>query len=250
ARAQSHLGSELAIAGRTAEAILPLQRAIRIDPADHVSRRNLAVLLERERRWGEAADAWSDVLAVEPLNAEARCNLAFALQQGGRFQDAAAEYTQAFADAPSLAEDLPSLRRYDAARSAAAAASRGTTPHDASVSKVEANPADLRRQSLEWLRADLVGWREQLAEDDQIDTRFAVANVLGHWLNEPTLDPIRSPTALAQLPADERAEWEALWKSVRRMRSDAVPDTAVSAKVPTRLLGPSRNTVAKPIIAP
>jgi hypothetical protein len=66
----------------------------------------------------------------------------------------------------------------------------------------------LRRQALDWLRADLEAQRRLLATEK---TRWIVAYDLQHWLGDTPFAGVRDPDALARLPAAERQAWQKLW---------------------------------------
>ena len=75
--------------------------------------------------------------------------------------------------------------------------------------------ARLRRQALDWLKADLTAWGK-LAEGPA-EQRLRVRQTLTHWRASPDLAGVRDQDALAQLPEDERAKWQELWGEVDRL---------------------------------
>jgi hypothetical protein len=77
----------------------------------------------------------------------------------------------------------------------------------------DATRAGLRRQALGWLRAELAAWTKQI-ETGPPQARPAVEQSLRHWQVDSELAVVRDPDALARLPADERAGWQALWDDV------------------------------------
>jgi tetratricopeptide (TPR) repeat protein len=111
--------------------------------------------------------------------------------------------------------------RYNAACSAAlAGCGRGS---DAPAP--EAERARLRRQSLDWLRAELAGVKDFFNADPGRHA-LQVRGWLGEWLADGDFAPIRDPKLLAEMPPDERAGWEKLWADVRALLARAAPDTA------------------------
>ena len=71
----------------------------------------------------------------------------------------------------------------------------------------------MRRQALDWLRADLDDWRRLLdKEPDKV--RSVLIQQLRHWLDDPDFTGVRGPQALAQLPEAERRPWQNLWDDV------------------------------------
>jgi serine/threonine-protein kinase len=126
---------------------------------------------------------------------------------------AARYYLDAFAAEPALADDLVVGDRYAAAGSAAMAGC-GRGADAAGLSPDER--ADLRRRALGWLRADLDLRAKAIAGDDPA-ARDDARNRLRYWLRDPNLEGVRAPDALAALPDDERAGWEALWSDHARL---------------------------------
>src|SRR5262249_52082485 len=70
----------------------------------------------------------------------------------------------------------------------------------------------LRRQALDWLRADLGGYAT-LAERDP-KARAAASARLRDLRQDPDLASVRESAALAKLPEAERASWQKLWAEV------------------------------------
>jgi hypothetical protein len=80
--------------------------------------------------------------------------------------------------------------------------------------------ARLRRQALDWLRAELDGWARLL--DKQPDkARPAVTQALRHWQQDPDLAGVRGPKALAKLPEAERPAWQKLWDDIQHTLTKA-----------------------------
>jgi hypothetical protein len=123
---------------------------------------------------------------------------------------AARLHAEAFAADRKVADDLKVSYRYNAACYAAlGAASRGE-----GAAKLDDNErAGLRKQALDWLRADLVAWKKQLGSG-QPDARAALQQSLRSWQQDNDLFGIRDAAALAKLPAEERAACEKLWAEV------------------------------------
>src|SRR5262249_14101027 len=119
-------------------------------------------------------------------------------------------WTDAFATTPTLAEDLKSGHRYNAACAAALAGS-GKGKDDPSPDG--AARAELRNKALAWLRADLAA-RAKLLGSAPPEARAAIARTLRHWQTDPDLAGLRDPDELARLPKDEQEECRALWADV------------------------------------
>lgn len=92
ARPHSNLGRFLAEAGRTAEAISHLNRALRIKPDDAVAHNNLGTVLEKDKRFKEAAHHYSEAVRILPQFANAHYNLGVVLHRQGRLDDAMQQY--------------------------------------------------------------------------------------------------------------------------------------------------------------
>ena len=123
----------------------------------------------------------------------------------GRPHAAASLYAAAFAARPALADDLGSGHRYDAACAAVrAAADLGSD--EARLGEPER--AGLRRQALDWLRADL-DLGAKLLRDGK-----SAGSALTTWRTDTDLAGVRDPAALAKLPDAEREEWRRLWADV------------------------------------
>jgi hypothetical protein len=69
----------------------------------------------------------------------------------------------------------------------------------------------LRKQALEWLRADLSAW-SNLKEDPK--QRARIMEVVNHWQLDADLVGVRSADALGKLPVEESAPWQKLWSDV------------------------------------
>src|SRR6185369_4854586 len=107
--------------------------------------------------------------------------------------------------------------RYRAAGSAAlAAAGQG-----GDAAKLDdAAKAKLRKQALDWLRADLALRAKQLDGDKPAD-RAAVQQALLNWRKGPGLASLRDAAALAKLPADEQKAFTQLWTDVAALLKKA-----------------------------
>jgi eukaryotic-like serine/threonine-protein kinase len=133
------------------------------------------------------------------------------LCQGKKLHAAAACLSSdAFTADPKLADDLQAAHRYKAAHCAAlAAAGQG----EDAANLPDKTRARLRRQALDWLRADLDLWAKQL-ENGKPEDRQQVQQTLRHWQTDPDLAGLREPDAIARLPADEQQACQQLWSDV------------------------------------
>jgi tetratricopeptide (TPR) repeat protein len=131
--------------------------------------------------------------------------LAHLCQEYGRPHAAAGLYAAAFVARPALADDLGSAHRYKAACAAARAAD---DPGADEALLGETARARLRRQALDWLRADLAQ-RAKLRRDGK-----SGGTSLTIWQTDSDLAAVRDQVLLARLPATEREEWRRLWADV------------------------------------
>jgi tetratricopeptide (TPR) repeat protein len=149
-----------------------------------------------------------------------------------RYAAAARLWAEAFQAQPKLAEDLEVQHRYNAACAAALAGCGQGKDADKLDDKESAR---LRRQALDWLRADLEAWRHLLDKrPNKARSAAAVTQVLQHWLVDADFAGVRGPAALARLPDAERHAWQELWSgvadTVARVQSKITPDKKSGAK--------------------
>jgi len=121
----------------------------------------------------------------------------------GRLAAAADLYAGALEAEPTLADDRTARHRESAARLAVKAS---TGPTRDSPPLDDAARAQLRRQALGWMRAELDTWSALLAPE--------AAQSVARWKTEPDLAGVRDPAALDALPADERNAWRDFWTAV------------------------------------
>jgi hypothetical protein len=91
----------------------------------------------------------------------------------------------------------------------------------------------LRRQALDWLRADLSAWDRLLGKEPDKVRQVIVQN-LQHWLEDPDLARVRGPQVLSMLPESARRPWQTLWDDVAdtlaRTRRKATPEKSSDAR--------------------
>jgi serine/threonine-protein kinase len=246
--AHYNLGNVLAIQGKFGEAVIEYREAIALQPEYPEAHINLCHVLKDQ---GDFAGALEAVRAVQALRSKVpglpyppaqwvrQCEQLLELDRRlsavlqGKKPAGAAEslrlatfclqhkhfpatavrfYAKALADA--TAADPRTGHRYRAAQAAAlAAAGKGADASRLDDSK----RASLRKQALDWLRADLAGIRE-LAQDGPPEVRQLLAPALRHWQQNPNLASLRAKVALADLPAGEREEWLKFWSDMEALR--------------------------------
>jgi serine/threonine-protein kinase len=122
-------------------------------------------------------------------------------------------YRDAFAADPKLTEDPRTGNRCHAIQAAAlAAAGRGK---DAAGLDDKAR-ADLRKQALDWLRAELAVF-SKLADESSPQVKQALVQGLQRCKGDDQLAGVRDASSLAKLPEAERRDWEQLWADVDRL---------------------------------
>jgi tetratricopeptide (TPR) repeat protein len=118
-------------------------------------------------------------------------------------------FEQAFAEDPKLIAGAPSEPRYNAACCAVqAGCGQGKDSSDLAPKE----RARLRNQALDWLRADLDAWNEQMKKEPE-KTRTVVRQ-MQHWQKDTDFARVRGSEALAKLPEAERTAWEKPWSDV------------------------------------
>ncbi|HZY86491.1 MAG TPA: tetratricopeptide repeat protein, partial [Gemmataceae bacterium] len=145
--------------------------------------------------------------------------LAFAQVASSQKQFAAATrlFAEGLASDPRLGDDRQAQYRYEAACAASLAAAglgKGEPPPD------DAAKAKLRRQALDWLKAELAVWAKHL-ESGPPEARPAIVQTLSHWREDTDLAGIRDMAALAKLPTEEGKAFTRLWADVAALLKKA-----------------------------
>jgi hypothetical protein len=155
----------------------------------------------------------------QPAGAAERLQLAWLCQRPYKRLDGAAArlFGEAFTAEPERAEDLRAGHRYNAA---CAAARAGCGQGKDATGLDDEERTRLRRQALDWLRADLAAWGKRL-EGETDPAPGAVRQKMAHWQQDPDFAGVRGPEALARLPEAERREWQQLWADVEVLRRRA-----------------------------
>jgi tetratricopeptide (TPR) repeat protein len=164
-----------------------------------------------------------DVLNGEVLPADAAewLGLAKLCQHHKKLYAASARFYRGAFDGESK---LIGANRYDAACVAALA---GCGMGKDADNLDEKERSRLRRQALDWLRADLEANRLALEKGEK-DAGPTVAGSMRHWLADADFAGVRGADALAKLPDAERQQWQRLWNDVgdmlKRAQEKADPD--------------------------
>jgi tetratricopeptide (TPR) repeat protein len=244
--ARYNLGIALEAQGKHAGAEAEYREALRLRPDYPEPHCNLGGLAERQGRFAEALAAYTrghalgsqqpswrypsaqwvqraeHLVALDaklarvlggvarPADAAERMELAWLCHTyKNRFAAAARFYGEAFkADAKLATED----NRHRAACAAALAASgRGVDAGRLGAPE----RARVRRQALDWLRANLASYAKR-AEGDSAEVRASVREQLRRWKGEADLAEVRAQ-ALTKLPEGERQPWRSLWAEVEQL---------------------------------
>jgi serine/threonine-protein kinase len=216
-RASAHGGLSEALRqlGRFTEARVAAVRCLELLPPGH-PRRSVTTRLLHECEQAIALEQRLVVILegkAKPADDAERLTLAWLCQQPyqRRYDAAARFYTEAFAHDPRLADDLRKAQhRYNAA-CAAALAGCGFGKDDPAPD--EAAKAKLRRQALDWLRADLTVYAQLQAGADP-KAPALVRQRMEHWQKDADFRGVRGDDALAKLPEAERQAWRELWANV------------------------------------
>jgi serine/threonine protein kinase/Flp pilus assembly protein TadD len=266
ASAHSNLGDALLDQGKLEDAIAECRTAIRLKPEFAEAHANLALALHAQwklkdalaafRRAAEVATAGSAVardmpgqirrveqqIALDgrlpavlkgndlPRDGAERLDFARLCYDQGLYAAAARFWAQALEANPTPGNDGLAGHRYNAACAAALAGCGQGKDADKLDGRERGR---LRRQSLDWLRADLDEWRRLLdKEPDKV--RSALVPQMQHWLADPDIAGVRGPNASAQLPEVEREPWRKLWDDVAntlaRARASKIPEKKPAAQ--------------------
>ncbi len=212
AEAHCNLGGVLRDQGRFAESLAAYQRGHELGMKQPGWRYPSSDWVREAERIAASMPKLSAFLKGEfqPSDNQERLALAGVCQIKKLNQTAARLYAAAFAADPKLAGDLKIPHRYNAACHAALAAA-GQGEDAAQLDAAERTR--LRRQALDWLRADLALETRQIEFLDRAN-RAAAQQTLLHWQQDTDLAAIRDAAALAKLPEAERSEWQRLWAEV------------------------------------
>jgi tetratricopeptide (TPR) repeat protein len=215
--AHCNLGLTLQDLGRFPEALESLRkghelgsrrRGWRHPSADWVRRCQRLVELDRDLPAFLAGER-------EPSTPDEQLELAYLCGHLGKrlYMASAGFFADAFTGRPALADDLQALHRYNAACAAAlAGCGRGEDKPRPDAQQ----RARLRRQALDWLRADLSAWTT-LIQKSAPQARLEMRITLRHWRGNADLAGVRDPAALARLPEEERRAWQKLWADVEAL---------------------------------
>ena len=228
------LSESLSCLGRFAEARDAAQRALAAPSMQDRARQVVSRRLEFCKQLVAVESRLPAILAGKKLPADAATRRALAewlyRDKHSPFKSATV-YEAAFGEQPSLADDLLSQNRLDAA----CAACQASCGHgDDAAALDDATKARLRKQALAWLKAEHAGW-EKVYADGAAMNRFRAAEFARSCEQNGDLAGLRDPAALAKLPLAESKEWQTLWAEFK----------ALAARDPLLLLNEARSYVSE-----
>jgi serine/threonine-protein kinase len=196
-----NLGNILRVLGRFAEAQTVVARGKEVVQKHGGDTAVFDSLMQRCQRLAVLEPKRQDILAgrVQPASAAEAFDLALFCYYTGHPAPAVPLFRRAFTDAPDLA----------AANSARVAAGFAALKAAAEADAEEA--ARLRRQALDWFRDELA-LLEKRAAGKSLAGLAGLRSEVNRWRHHPTLAGVREKSALANLPAAERAGWQKFWK--------------------------------------
>jgi tetratricopeptide (TPR) repeat protein len=232
AEAHANLALALRAQWKLKDALAAFRRAAEVAPAGSVVARDLPGLIRQVEQQIALDSRLPAVLKGDdvPRDAAERLDFAQLCYDQGLRAAAARFWAEALEADPKLGGDRRAGHRYHAACAAALAGCGQGKDADKLDGRERGR---LRRQALDWLRADLDEWRRLLdMEPDKV--RSVLVQQLRHWLDDPVFAGVRGPQALAQLPEAEREPWQELWDEVAttlaRAQAGTTPEKKSAAK--------------------
>jgi predicted O-linked N-acetylglucosamine transferase (SPINDLY family) len=150
---------------------------------------------------------------VKPTSAAEVIGFAKLCQRKKLYGASARFWAEAFRSDRTLADDANARNRYNAACAAVLAASsqgKAEPPLDLGAQ------ARLRRQALDWLKAELAAWNTRISGNDP-QARADAERTLKWWQADTDLARVRGSDALARLPESEGKDWQTLWADVEAL---------------------------------
>ena len=225
--------------GRLVEANSVVQKCLQVMPRsdrDYGTMQRLAgrcrELVERE---GHLTEVLSGRERVTPLRSRQLASVCLVKK---RYGDAVRLFEEAFAAEPSLADDVVSASRFEAACAASRAAEQANEAPER---------ARLLNEAVTWLRADLAFWSRVLDGGNE-PNRIQLLRAVYPWRSEASFALIRDPEAILAWPPEQQAQCRALWREVNAlvMRAEAAaPSADVAAQLASDPLSQAREQAAQ-----
>jgi tetratricopeptide (TPR) repeat protein len=241
-QAHGGLGLALLAQGEFAAAAQATQQCLQLLPPGHPLRGPVQHQLQQCQHAIQLEKRAQAILQGQAAGAVEQLQLAQFCRQFKQYQAAARLYAAALAAQPALAGEPTKGQRYHAACTAALAAAG----QDLDATKLpQKNRIELRRQALDWLRADLerlaqtvadhqtpsvaqkppaASPLEKLVSQSQKPSAAAlllVCDRLQQWQQTPDLTSVRDDKELARLSREEQKAWRNLWEEVRSLHQQA-----------------------------
>jgi tetratricopeptide (TPR) repeat protein len=218
AEAHCNLGHALARQGRFAESLAAYRRGHELGTKRPGWRYSSAQWVRQTERLAALESKLPAFLngELEPSDTAERLGLIHVCQAKKLHATAARLYADAFADDPKLADDLQAGHRYNAACSAALAGA--ALSEDAA--RLGKERTRLRKQALDWLRADLGQYTKRLEGGTRVVRRM-VQQRMRHWQKDGDLAGLRDKALVEKLPADEQKAWTQIWSDVAALLKKA-----------------------------
>jgi len=218
AYAHGALARALLRLGRCAEGQEHARRALELVPEKDAVRPTVVQLQQACGHMLALEKKLSEILGGQKAcNATERILLARMCEYRKKSYAAVRLYAAAFQIDPACAGDLREAHRSRAAPNAVLAAAGQS--EDAS-SRPDKEVAALRRQALEWLRADLEASARLLGQNETAGKRL-VQQRLARWRDDPDLASVRDDKALDRLSEAEHAAWRKLWRDVAALQEQS-----------------------------
>ena len=224
AEAHSWLGKFLEMQGYFAEGLTHLERAYDLGSkiANWRYMTQTAQWVAECRRLVELDSKLPAMLKgdASPKDAEESMTVADLCVRKSLYAASVRFFDKALAERPEFTnkDKAGYMFRYNAAR---AAAMGGTGQDKGNPLPDEAVRAQLRKKSLDWLRAELAKWVDLLEIGSHPNRKLTILQTLDLWKNENDLAGIRDEAALAKLPEGEREAFRAFWAEVEALRKKA-----------------------------
>ena len=211
-----NLPRALLMNGQFAEARTATLAGLKLLAADDPQRKTAQERLQKCDQLQARDQQLSAILRGDdpPNNAAELLALADLCVQYKSFYAAAAHFhAAALAKDPKLADDLPKHVRHDAACTAALA---GTGKGKDAGKLADQERSSLRRQALDWLRADLALLRKR-GQGDKVEEVVVLIETLPQRQSDPALSGVRDAKNLASLPKEEQQSWQQLWADAAQL---------------------------------
>jgi Flp pilus assembly protein TadD len=208
--AHCNLGNTLLRRGEFQEALAELRRGDELGSKAPRWNYPSGAWVRRCQRVMELDGRLPDFLAgmATPENTDEQVRLAL-LCWFKRLHRAASRFFEGAFSQPGAAPYVAALRYNAACCAALAGCGQGKDADQLD----EKEYARLRRQALDWLRADLEAWGSLLNKQPE-KGRWVIVRTLRNWQVCPDLAGVRGEKALARLPEIERQPWRELWADV------------------------------------